>query len=87
MMNSHTHFSTKIVNPDLARMAMNKAEPHGEFHVIVRLVRPGQVPRYMKATGLHSPGNIKARIPCNQIRHINDDSNVVSIELREHVIK
>jgi hypothetical protein len=86
-MNSNSHFSPKIVNPDLARMVLHAAEPCGEFRVIVRLVRPGKLPRYMKATGLHSPGHIKARIPCNQIQRAGNDSNVVSIELREHVIQ
>jgi hypothetical protein len=40
----------------------------------------------MTAEGLHSPGHIKARIACTEISRINRDQNVLSVELREHVM-
>jgi hypothetical protein len=34
---------------------------------------------------LHAPGFLKVRIPCTQIGRVADDSNVLSVELREHI--
>ncbi len=76
---------SKIVNPELARGPLRDAEPHGEFHAIVRLAKPEAYPAYMKILGLYSPGFLKARIPCSEMRHVASDSNVVSVELCAHV--
>ncbi|MGE3623107.1 MAG: hypothetical protein AB7H77_04440 [Bdellovibrionales bacterium] len=86
-MKNPTHPSlNKVVNPHLARLALHAARPQGEFRVIVHLAHPAKPPRYMKVTGMASPGGLKARIPCNQIERVDKDSNVLSVELREHVI-
>jgi hypothetical protein len=85
--NTHAHLSGKIINPELAQMALRAARPCGEFKVIVRLQQPGKLPRYIKAAGLHSPGHIKGRMPCEKIEAIGRDSNIVSLELREHVMQ
>jgi hypothetical protein len=76
----------KIVNPALARLAFHANEAFGEFKVIVRFAKP-KYPPYLKVIGPHSPGHIKARVPCNQIARMSQDNNVLSIELREHVTK
>jgi hypothetical protein len=75
----------KIVNPELARAAMHSVEPHGEFKAYVRLAAPEQRPSYMKFMELYSPGIFKAFIPCAQIENVADDSNVLSVELCEHI--
>ena len=85
MSNPHSPAYAKIVNPYLARMALHAAETFGEFQVIVRFAKP-KYPSYLTVTGQHSPGHIKARVPCNQIERMSRDSNVLSIELREHVM-
>jgi hypothetical protein len=75
----------KIVNPDMARAALRNAEPHGEFKAFVRLAKPEDHPSYMRSIELHSAGLVKARIPCNKIAFVAADTNVISIELREHI--
>lgn len=77
----------KIVNPDLAYRAFHTAETAGEFGVIIKLRRPDQYPRHIKVTGHHSPGHVKARIPCSKIRSVIGDYNVLSVELREHIVQ
>ncbi|HUY69178.1 MAG TPA: hypothetical protein VMV79_07745 [Alphaproteobacteria bacterium] len=84
MENTRSSFA-KIVNPDLARAALRGVESFGEFRIIVRLAQPERTPPYMTVTGVHSPGHMKARIPCDQIARLDKDTNVLSVELREHV--
>jgi hypothetical protein len=86
MSNARSPAFDKIVNPYLARMAMHAAEIFGEFQVIVRFAKP-KYPSYLKITGQHSPGHVKALVPCNQIERMERDNNVLSIELREHVMQ
>jgi hypothetical protein len=85
MPNAHSTAFDKIVNPDLARMAFHAAEIFGEFNVIVRFAKP-KYPSYLKITGQHSPGHVKARVACDQIERMGQDENVLSIELREHIM-
>ena len=76
-------FNNKIVNPYLARMALHAAQSFGRFNVIVRFAKP-KYPSYVKVIGQHSPGHVKATVPCDQIERMSRDHNVLSIELREH---
>jgi hypothetical protein len=85
MNNPHSPAFEKIVNPHLARMALHGAEAFGEFQVILRLAQP-KYPPYLKVTGMHSPGHIKATVPCGQIARMSRDHNVLSIELRQYII-
>lgn len=78
------HFA-KILNPTLALAALASAKPHGEFKAYVRLAKTGRYPASLKATRVCAPGLVKGRIACSQIRALAADSNVVSIELCEHV--
>jgi hypothetical protein len=74
----------KIVNPDLAVRAFHTAAAlNGEFGVIIKLERPDRHSPYIKVIGQHSPGHVKARVPCNKIRSVIGDRNVLSVELRE----
>jgi hypothetical protein len=77
----------KIVNADLARTALHNVEPFGEFTAYVRLASPEKCPSYMEALEfqLHMPGYLKVRIPCAEIARVAGDSNVLSVELREHI--
>lgn len=79
-------FNNKIVNPYLARMAFHGAQSFGQFNVIVRFAKPKKYPPYVKVTGQHSRGHVKATVPCDQIERMSRDQNVLSIELREHVM-
>ncbi|MER2519861.1 MAG: hypothetical protein ABTQ34_04130 [Bdellovibrionales bacterium] len=78
------HFA-KILNPNLALAALASATPHGEFKAYVRLAKSGRYPASLKSTRVCANGLIKGRIACSQIRALAADSNVVSIELREHI--
>lgn len=78
------HFA-KILNPNLALAALASATPHGEFKAYVRLAKSGRYPASLKSTRVCAPGLVKGRIACAQIRALAADSNVVSIELREHI--
>jgi hypothetical protein len=82
---AHLHTLHKIINPDLARAALHSAERFGEFQIIVRFARPEKHPSYMKVTGEHSAGHMKALIPCDQIDRLEDDRNVLSVELRQYI--
>jgi hypothetical protein len=75
----------KIVNPDLARAALHGVEPYGEFKAYVRLAKPDRRPSYMKVMGLYAPDIFRARIRCDQIKNLAGDTNVISVELREHI--
>ncbi len=77
--------SGKILNPELTRGALHGNNPHGEFEAIVHLATPEKHPSYMKILGTYSPGFLKARIPCSQIKRISSDDNVLSVELRAHI--
>jgi hypothetical protein len=87
MTHSHPHFYDKIINSHLACTALRGIAPYGEFKAIVRLARPEKHPSYMTVTGIHSPGHVKARIRCDQIARIGCDRNVLSVELRQHVMQ
>ena len=69
----------------LARLALHGAQSFGQFQVIVRFAKP-KYPSYLTITGEHSPGLVKALVPCDQIERMSRDHNVLSIELREHVM-
>jgi hypothetical protein len=75
----------KIVNPDFALTAMHGYEPHGEFKAFVRIAEPDQRPANMKVMEIHSSDMLKVRIRCDQIEQVIDDSNILSVELREYV--
>ncbi|MFY9287976.1 MAG: hypothetical protein WAO98_05695 [Alphaproteobacteria bacterium] len=75
-------YLNKIVNPDLARVAMRSNEPRGAFKAFVRLAKP---PKQSDVLELLSPGCFKFCIPCNEIESFAQDKNVISIELREHI--
>lgn len=75
----------KIVNPDLARAALHGVAPYGEFMAYVRLAKPEEHPTYMSIEALCAPDLIKARIPCDQMDNLAEDTNVLSVELREHI--
>lgn len=77
--------SDKIVNPEITRGILHSDNPHGEFEAIVHLAKPETHPPYMKILGTYSPGFLKARIPCSQMRRISADQNVLSVELRAHI--
>jgi hypothetical protein len=81
------HAFDKIVNPDLAYRALHNATTAGEFGVIIKLRRPNQYPRHIKVTGQHSEGHLKARVPCSKITSVIGDHNVLSVELREHIVQ
>jgi len=87
MTNPHPALSCKIVNSHLARLAFRGTQLFGEFRVIVRLAKHGKLPSYMKAAGPHSPGHLVASIPCAEIGRASNDHDVLSLELREHVIQ
>jgi hypothetical protein len=82
---TNVHSLNKVINPDLARAALHSAETFGEFQIIVRFAKPEKYPSYMTVTGLHSPGHMKARIPCDQIGRLENDHNVLSVELSEYI--
>jgi len=87
MTQTHPDFSGKIVNLHLARAALHADKVFGEFRVIVRFQRPGRPPACMTVTGRHSAGHFRARIPCSAIESVARDSNVVSLELSEHIMQ
>ena len=75
----------KIVNPNLALAALNKACPYGEFKAFVKVEKSRPHPAYLKEAKTCAPGVVKARIACDQIETAIANSNVISIELREHI--
>jgi len=77
----------KLVDPHLAKLALHASKPAGEFGVIVRFQNPNKRSHLMKVTGQHSPGYYKARVPCSKIWSVIQDRNILSVELREHVIQ
>jgi len=77
----------KIVNPDLAYRALRSEQTFGEFGVIIRLQQPNKPPRHIKVTGQHSPGHVKGRVACSKIESVIGDRNVLSVELREHIVQ
>lgn len=84
-MASSTPHLGKVVNPDLALTVLHSIDPRGEFKAFVRLAKPEKPSRYMKIVEVHSPGLLKALIPCDRLTRIANDRNVLSVELREHV--
>jgi hypothetical protein len=81
------HFYDKIINDHLARAALHDASTRGAFKAIVRL-RPGaRIPTYLKVTSVSSPGEVIARIACSKLLQAVSDDDVVSLELREHVLQ
>jgi hypothetical protein len=87
MTEANSSCSPKVVNSHLADLALRGDRIFGEFGVIVRFVRPDRHPACMKVTGRHSPGHFKARIPCDKIRVVLCDRNILSLDLREHVMQ
>jgi hypothetical protein len=85
MTTTNTPSLKKIVNPDFAQAMLRGTKMFGEFRIIVRLASPEHHPSYMEVTGPHSPGHMKARIPCDRIGCLEKDGNVLSVELRAHV--
>ncbi len=61
----------KIVNPEFAMAVLHGYEPHGEFKAYVRMADQSD--------------DVLVSIRCDQIEKIVDDSNVLSVELREYV--
>ena len=86
-MNQDHAYLDKIVNPELVRTALHTVEPFGEFTAYVKLAEPENCPSYMEALGMQliSPGYLKVRIPCAEITRVGTDSNVLSVELRQHI--
>ena len=86
-MTHHVHpaFHNKIVNPDLAVVALHGNEMHGEFKAFVRLAKPEKRPCGMRVMEIHSGDLLNVRIRCDQIEHVVGNKNVLSVELREYV--
>jgi hypothetical protein len=85
-MSNHSATSLeKIVNPNLALAALNSAEPYGEFIALVKMAQSKPYPTCLKAARLYAPDLWKAMIPCDQIDDLVADTNVISVELREHI--
>jgi hypothetical protein len=57
----------------------------GAFNAIVRLSRPEYRPDYMKILGQFTPGFMSAQIGCDALDRAEADSNILSVELREHL--
>ena len=85
MTNNNTPSMGKIVNPNLALAAMHPVEPYGEFIALVKMAESKPHPSCLKAAQLYAPDLWKALIPCDQIDDLVADTNVISIELREHI--
>ena len=75
----------KVINPNLTFAALHSAAPHGEFKALVTYAKNKPYPDYLTAVEFYAPNVLAARIPCDKIESANADSNVISIEIREHI--
>ena len=85
MTNTNSSYMEKIVNPNLALAALNCLEPYGEFKALIKTVTETELPSCFKSVEFYAPGLLKPYIPCSQIERAAADTNVISIELREHI--
>ena len=75
---------TKIANAHHAWTPL-MSSGRGKLSAIVQLAKHDHRPSYMTILGQFSPGFMRAHIPCDALHALENDINVISVEIREHI--